>query len=59
MVFPIGLRYIFTTKVIVLIKWNNIPPKTLVTTLLTAVTTLRLGKDTSISNTNSQLVTVG
>ena len=32
-------------------------PKALVTTLSTAVTTLRLGGDTTISNTNSQLVT--
>ena len=34
-------------------------PKALVMTLLTAVTTLRLGNDTSIVNTNLQLVILG
>jgi len=33
-------------------------PKALVTTLFTAATTLGLGGDTSIRNTNLQLVTV-
>jgi len=35
------------------------PPKALVTTLLTAATTLGLGGDTSIADTNSQVVTQG
>jgi hypothetical protein len=35
------------------------PPKAVVTTLLTAVITLRIGRDTSISNNNSQVVTRG
>ena len=35
------------------------PPKVLVTTLLTAATTLRTGGDTSIANNNSQLITRG
>jgi len=35
------------------------PPKALVTTPLIAATTLGLGGDTSIKDTNSQLVTVG
>ena len=35
------------------------PLKALVTTLSTAATTLGLGGDTSIKDTNSQLVTVG
>jgi len=58
MVFPTRLYYIFTTKVIVLIKLNNMPLKVLVMTLSTAATTLGLGGDTSIRDTNSQLVTV-
>jgi len=45
--------------VIVLIKLNNMLPKAPVITLLTAATTLGLGGDTSIKDTNSQLVTVG
>jgi len=35
------------------------PLKAAITTLLTAATTLGLGNDTSIADTNSQLVTVG
>ena len=35
------------------------PPKALVITPLTAATTLGLGGNTSIRDTNSQLVTVG
>jgi hypothetical protein len=35
------------------------PPKANVTTLLTAAITLRLGEDTSIANTNSQIVIRG
>ena len=35
------------------------PLKALTTTLLMAVTTLGLGGDTSIANTNSQVVTQG
>jgi len=34
-------------------------PKAPVTTLLTVATTLRLEEDTSIADTNSQLVTLG
>jgi hypothetical protein len=35
------------------------PPKVAVTTLLMAVTTSRIGRDTSISNNNLQLVIRG
>ena len=35
------------------------PPKALTTTLLTVVITLRLGGDTSIANTNLQLIIRG
>ena len=48
----------FTTKVTVLIKSNNMLLKALVITLLTGVITLGIGGDTSIKDTNSQLVTV-
>jgi len=48
-----GLRYIFTTKVTVLIKLNNMPPKAAAIMALTAATTLGLGNDTSIADTNS------
>jgi len=58
-VFPTRLRYIFTTKVTVLIKSNNMLLKALVITLSTAATTLGSGGDTSIRDTDSQLVTVG
>ena len=57
--FPIRFRYIFTTKVIVLIKLNNMPPKALVTTPSIVTTTLGLGGDTSIKDINLQLITVG
>jgi len=65
-VFPIRLYYIFTTKVIVSIKLNNMPLKAPVTTPLKApVTTLSivaitlgLGGNTSIVDMDSQLVTV-
>ena len=54
------IEYHNITKVIVLIKLNNILLKALATTLLTAATTLRLGNDTSIVNTNlQQPITVG
>jgi len=59
MVFPIRLCYIFTIKVTVLIKLNNMLLKALVITPSTAATTLGLGGDTSIRDTNSQLVIVG
>jgi len=58
MVFPIRLCYIFTTKVIVLTKLNNMLLKALVITLLTTVTTLGTSRDTSITDTNLQLVMV-
>ena len=58
MVFPIRLRYTFTTKVIVLAKSNNMLPKALFMTPSTAATTLGTSGDTSIRGTNSQLVTV-
>jgi len=58
-VFPIRLRYIFTTKVIVLIKLNNMLLKAPVIIPSTAATTLGSGGDTSIRDTDSQLVTVG
>ena len=45
--------------VTVLIKLNNILPKALVTTPLTAVTTLGVSGDTSIVDINSQLITRG
>jgi hypothetical protein len=35
------------------------PPKVPVITLLTAATTLRISRDTSIQDTNSQLVIIG
>jgi hypothetical protein len=35
------------------------PPKALVTTLLTAATTLRISGDTSMVDTNLQLVIIG
>ena len=43
----------------VLIKLNNMPLKALVTTPLTAATTLGTGGDTSIRDTDSQLIIVG
>jgi len=58
-VFPIRLYYIFTTKVTVLTKLNNIPLKALVITPSTVAITLRSGGDTSIRDINSQLVIVG
>jgi len=57
-VFPIKLCYIFTTKVTVLTKLNNMPLKALVITLLMVVTTLGISGDTSIRDTNLQLVIV-
>jgi len=43
----------------VLIKLNNMPLKALVITLLMVATTLGTRRDTSIRDTNSQLVIVG
>ena len=67
MIFPIRLYYIFTTKVIVLIKSNNMPLKAPVTTplkapaiiLSIAATTLGTSGDTSIVDTDLQLIMVG
>jgi len=47
------IEYHNITKVIVLIKLNNMPLKVAATTLLTAATILGLGNDTNIANTNS------
>ena len=43
----------------VLIKLNNMPPKAPVTTPLIVVTTLGTSRDTSIGDTNLQMVMVG
>ena len=48
MVFPTRPRYILTTKVMVLIKLNNMPLKALVIMPSTAAITLGSGGDTSI-----------
>ena len=64
--FPIRLRYIFATKVTVLTKSNNMLPKAQATLLKVPVTTIPIvaitlgtSGDTSIVNTDSQLVMVG
>jgi len=59
MAFPIRLCYIFTTKVMVLIKLNNMPLKALVITLSLVATTLGSRGDTSIGDMDLQLVIVG
>ena len=58
MLLPIRLYYIFTTRVIVLIKLNNMLLKVLVIILSIVAITLGLGGDTSIRDTNLQLVMV-